>query len=407
MAIRTSAVLGLAGLALCFGAGCKTLAPNPLDISETFHGSQDVRERISHDPYSYFRYVNVSFAQQTCQSFSSVEIPIVNLHGDPHIEQFAVTQKSAGLVDFDDSVAGPAVIDLVRFGTSIKIAARQKGWTVQGDIIVRRFLDAYRATLAGEGSYQEPQIVQKIRNGFAPSRQPFLDKIQSKLQPIDPEKMKNAGDGYRRYVELMIRQNPQWDEAFFKPKSWGQFGGGIGSQLVDRHIMRIEGPTSSPEDDIILEAKEVRDLSKVSCLRTNNDDGLRVIAGSQGFNPESDPFLAVVPPPPHKAKDHIPWWVQSWNSDYGEVRLKSLATPSDLEQIALASAERLALGHVGLLPSPADQYLKGELIKMVDQNRAKVISTVDTLTHKTLEGYEAFVQSGVADNSETTQVVAK
>jgi Ser/Thr protein kinase RdoA (MazF antagonist) len=42
----------------------------------------------------------------------------VNLHGDAHLEQFAVTDASFGLIDFDDAVGGPAVIDLLRFGVS-------------------------------------------------------------------------------------------------------------------------------------------------------------------------------------------------------------------------------------------------------------------------------------------------
>ena len=43
-------------------------------------------------------------------------MPTVTLHGDPHLEQYAVTDAGRGLTDFDDASKGPAILDLVRFG---------------------------------------------------------------------------------------------------------------------------------------------------------------------------------------------------------------------------------------------------------------------------------------------------
>ena len=32
------------------------------------------------------------------------------------------------MTDFDDSSAGPAVLDMVRFGVSVRLACEERGW---------------------------------------------------------------------------------------------------------------------------------------------------------------------------------------------------------------------------------------------------------------------------------------
>ena len=80
-------------------------------------------ERLRADPYVYFRFVNRSWGARVCDVFGRDRraTPIVRLHGDAHLEQFAVTKDAWGLDDFDDSARGPAAIDIVRFLGSIAL----------------------------------------------------------------------------------------------------------------------------------------------------------------------------------------------------------------------------------------------------------------------------------------------
>src|SRR5580765_6647029 len=82
-------------------------------------------------PYSFFRFVNRPWASRVCDAFGRDRDALVRvrLHGDAHIEQYAFTDTAYGLDDFDDTAEGPAVIDLVRFIGSIRVAARDRGWT--------------------------------------------------------------------------------------------------------------------------------------------------------------------------------------------------------------------------------------------------------------------------------------
>ena len=49
-----------------------------------------------------------------------------------------MTSLGRGLTDFDDCTRGEAVIDLVRFGTSLLLAAREKGWAAEERALRRR-----------------------------------------------------------------------------------------------------------------------------------------------------------------------------------------------------------------------------------------------------------------------------
>ena len=54
-------------------------------------------------------------------------------------------------MDFDDATAGPAVIDLVRFGVSLNLAAKSRGWSAEA--AVDSFLAGYRTEFTGECAY--------------------------------------------------------------------------------------------------------------------------------------------------------------------------------------------------------------------------------------------------------------
>ena len=66
--------------------------------------------------FRYFRMLARQFDARTCYEFRDLRwrLPSVAVHGDAHIEQFAITDTSSRLSDFDKSGFGPSVVDLVR-----------------------------------------------------------------------------------------------------------------------------------------------------------------------------------------------------------------------------------------------------------------------------------------------------
>src|SRR4051812_16816266 len=70
----------------------------------------ELLDRLRADPFTYFRFVNRAWTERVCQLFADVHPPMVRLHGDAHVEQFALTKDAWGLDDFDDSIRGPTFI---------------------------------------------------------------------------------------------------------------------------------------------------------------------------------------------------------------------------------------------------------------------------------------------------------
>ena len=112
----------------------------------------------------------------------------MQLHGDAHVEQYALTKDAWGLDDFDDSARGPALVDIVRFLGSIDLAVRRRGWSRERDRMFDRFLAGYRRGLS-EPSDQppEPDIVRVLRaQAPGPTNEAFLEWAEAKMEPMPP-----------------------------------------------------------------------------------------------------------------------------------------------------------------------------------------------------------------------------
>ena len=278
----------------------------------------------------------------------------MNLHGDAHVEQFAVTDASFGLVDFDDAVGGPAVIDLVRFGVSLQIASVERGWTA--DAALDRFFAGYQAALedpATEGPL--PAFVDRARQSFARDPNGFLASCDALMEPPLPGDQAEAEAGLKRYVEVMLEQNPKLTRTFFEMKRYGRLRGGVGSALDERFLVRVEGPTPAQDDDVILEAKELRDLSSVPCVQASLLRGrFRTIVGRARLGGNHDPFLAVVPRGSEEAPDDPPFWVESWQPDYRELdAAHDLTSADELAKVAYQVGLQLGRGHIRQFATPS------------------------------------------------------
>jgi uncharacterized protein (DUF2252 family) len=87
-----------------------------------------LRQRLAASPIALFRFVNQAWTREVCTAFAGdlAAMPTARLHGDAHVEQYAVSATSRGIDDFDDSSTGPAVVDIVRFLGSLELTARAR-----------------------------------------------------------------------------------------------------------------------------------------------------------------------------------------------------------------------------------------------------------------------------------------
>jgi hypothetical protein len=351
----------------------------------------DLVAKLAESPHAYFRFVSAGFAAETCRLFGDAlaTLPEVNLHGDAHVEQYAVTSIGRGLTDFDDCTRGKPVIDLVRFGTSIVLAARQKGWKdEQGPLV--EFLRGYRDGLGGDMhlSMRTPRLVTRIRAGFKWDHAPALRQAH-KMIDAAPLPADAFADGVARIEELVrfSRELPPW---FFKVKRIGTLTMGIGSALDEKYLIIFEGRSEKPTDDLIVEAKQIRDLAGNPCVRTDVGAS-RVLDGQRLIAYEPFAYAAVVP---HGDKF---FWVHDWTDEYVEASIrKEIQDPRDLRELAYDAGVQMGRAHPKRPDGTPDKERQREALRSLDRTEARVRATVRQMAAETEAAWRTVRQAAPA-----------
>ena len=156
---RTGSAAFVACVVLPFLGGCPAApAPPPAACGSDAYGSEAsllldrgrlrangatpaLLAKLDSSAHRYARLLAMETAARVCFAFRDVRwhLPVVAIHGDAHVEQFVITPKTFGLEDFDQAGFGPAVVDLVRFASSLHLACRETKWQCRPDDAVAAF----------------------------------------------------------------------------------------------------------------------------------------------------------------------------------------------------------------------------------------------------------------------------
>jgi hypothetical protein len=358
--------------------------------SYPFEDVPKLLQRIRASAHGYFRFVNHRFAQRVCEWFADAvrTMPTVNLHGDAHLEQYVVTDRSRGLTDFDDSSTGPPVIDLVRMATSIRLAAQWLDWTDQSDAFVQRFLAGYTDALEDpELDAPIPELARLLRQDFVRGRAAFLAWAQSVIEPVDDATRADMQRALEPYVERMLEaDNGVSDPAFFIIREAGLLRLGIGSALDEKYLLRVRGPSEAEDDDVILEAKEVRDLQGVTCLDGRSKvDPFRILLAQSRLAYTPHQYVGYL-------RHHdVAFWIHSWDDHYQELRVpKMLERPQQMSDVLYDVGVQLGRGHPNQIASPLDAELRAELRAWVKRTRPQLLDASRDLAAAIQAAWERF-----------------
>jgi uncharacterized protein (DUF2252 family) len=359
------------------------LAVNPREPQ--LQARPDLVARLAATPHAYFRFVNGLFAARTCEMFSDVaaSLPEVNLHGDAHVEQYAVTSIGRGLSDFDDCTRGKAVIDLVRFGASIVLAARERHFGKEETKSVDAFLKGYRDGLRHSRlEMPTPRVVTRIRAGFSWDHAPALKQANAIIDqaPVPPDTMQDAVE---RFSEL-IRFARDLPPGFFKVKKAGTLSIGVGSALDEKYLMILEGPTAADDDDLVVEAKQIRDLTGNPCVRTDVGAS-RVLDGQRLIAYEPFAYAAVVP---HGGKY---FWMHDWTDDYQEATIETMITsPRDLRELCYDAGVQMGRAHPKRPDGTTDKARRQASLEALDRNEVRIRAAIRELADETVAAWRRF-----------------
>lgn len=338
------------------------MLPSDFDFSR----NPEAISRIAASPHRYYRFIAQPFAEVVCQRYASLSkgAPVVELHGDAHLEQYMVGSLGRGLSDLDRHGRGPALTDLLRLSTSIILAvdetvedASLRGAAPKG---ISALFRGYRAALEDpDKRLDAPAIVARI----APKkndRKSLLAFADGAMKPV-PEgaPSSQAQKLYEAFQADTLARNvsrpkgSDFPPTFLAMQKVGLLELGIGSVLDQRFLLRLAGRTTAPDDDVLVELKPVR-APGASCLAPSKDYAeTRFLFAA----PTTEPRLEAGPIP------GTGYWSFEWSDDYHELRIdKTLVTSDDLEAVAFESGFLLARGHLLSVPESDRGATKAALL---------------------------------------------
>jgi hypothetical protein len=351
-------------------------------------------QQLVESPFAYFRFVGIDAAEAVCRHFSEdlSRMPVVNLHGDAHVEQYSVTQIGRGLADFDDASTGPAVIDLSRFASSVRLACRLRGWQEDESRVLDAFFRGYRDALERPDiKPPEPSFVRRLRAEVTRTPGEFLAWSDAMMRPLGTLEQRRFEAAMDRFRLMMVEVRPDLSESFFDIKRSGGLSFGIGSALDKKLLVRIDGPTSGSDDDIVLEVKEVRDMRRISCVHAGVGAGaFRVLLGQSRIGRVPQAVLGYVPRGNDEDELERPLWVQSWSHDYRELSVADVESADELAEVSYDVGVQLGLGHTVQIAAPLDVQLRYAQRAMLDAYRGEIAAFADTQATASQNAWKQF-----------------
>jgi hypothetical protein len=387
-------VLALVGLiTLAPAGGCASrssrtgLAANPFAIDAQAFAEREPKlaAKIGRSPFTYFRYRNRAFVDVVCAHYGKTipSMPLVHLHGDAHLEQYAVAAEGRGLADFDASAIGPPIVDLARFATSLVLATPNDPHAQRAAIeaLLRGYVNALDdPTAIGP----EPTVATRIRSRFDPTTAAWLERVQHLISPLRPDE-KTTYDALWKDISAQLRSgDPSLAPSFFSIKAGGRLDMGIGSGHAQKFLVRIEGPTSAVDDDLVMEAKAVESGVLGSCLRGVDLDATRVIEGEKQLSNAPQRFLAVA------KVNGRPFYSHTWLVHYTELAVSDIENASELAELAEDVGMQLGRGHAKLQDESHEADLRRALKQAVETCRIDLVEIATQLAAEVTQAWDTY-----------------
>jgi hypothetical protein len=276
----------------------------------------------------------------------------------------------------------------------VELTTRARGWTDERQSLFDEFFRGYRAALMDRG-YQPPvpAYVSRMREALAdgPSHLEFLEWAESLMEPVEEVDNQSIEEGRQRLAELIRTQRPKLPSFFLEPKRIGWLRMGVGSALTPKLLLRTEGLTRADEDDFLLEARELSDLRRVSCVDSSESErAARILQGYGRLGRIRHEIVVVVPNPPEPAPGAREWWARSWEASYRELRLDGLESPRELAEVVHDAAAQLGNGHAWTPEGDPGDALRGRKLEWLERTEPRMRATALRLTEDLLEAWEIF-----------------
>jgi hypothetical protein len=356
--------------------------------------SANLLAKIDASAYRYFRMLGRQMAAQTCFALRDVRwhLPVVAVHGDAHVEQFTVTRETFGLEDFDQAGFGPAAVDIVRYAASLHMACREVSWTCNAEQAVAVYFREYRAALARQLERPVPRIVERLRRSAPQERSAWLEWADSLMQPLPSADERHVRAAWSRFTELQVDARPDRPASFYEIARLGGLEMGVGSALEKKVLLRVQGPSEAPADDLILEARTGAGSTGNDCAwRSPHGGSLQALMFMSLLGPRMPQVYGVMPSDDNLSQPDF--WVQSWDPGYRELSLADLETQTELDELAADAARQLA-GHFWMkFPEVLRLHQRNAQLTAFDLIESRARKMAADFAAETVAAWESFRKS--------------
>lgn len=334
-------------------------------------------EKVDASAYRYFRMLGPAFAARSCLAFRDVRwhLPVAAIHGDPHVEQFVVTATTYGLEDFDQAGYGPAVIDLVRYASSLHLTCREVKWPCKPEDAVTSYLKAYRASLDHPPKRVVPRMVEQVRRKSPQEKEAWLRWTDSLMKPLPPEAELVKRRGWAQFASMLSKARPDHPSSYYDIVRVGAFQMGFGSALETKLLFRIRGETDAATDDLVLEARPTAPPGGNECAwRPTHGGSLHALMFMSLLGPRMPEVYGFITADENPGTPEF--WVQAWDPGYRELAIVDLESQADLDEVAVDAARQLA-GHFWTqFPEPLRVHQRHSQLLAFDlvEDRARVMA---------------------------------
>lgn len=350
----------------CVAASVAAEAPaEPLRLTRAqrtaIAGNERLARKLASSAFDYFRFQHRAFTGEACRAFQAErhQMPVVNLHGDAHLEQYAATQLGFGLNDFDEAGFGPATVDLLRFGASLHLVCAEASFECDAAAAMRVFLDVYlQATLKPGPPNSAPMWVRRVRAESSSTREGHLAFAEKNMREVPASTEAGLRRAWAQMSAMLLATGFAGTAEYFELTRLGRINLGIGSALVEKYLLRVRGPSDEPGDDRIIEIKLYTATERTACVFHPPTGGVlyaQVMLRRLGrLTPEVLAYLPTEELHQGDSGDTKMFWVQSWDPDYMELKREDLRSQMELEQVAADVGLQLGRGHCSHLTAPLE-----------------------------------------------------
>ena len=285
-----------------------------------------------------FRMLNGQYQQNITNYIDFSGAPRVFLHGNPHIDNYAVLLSGSGIIDFDRSKWGPFVWDIMRCLASFylkfdlltqpKVLKKINASFEEGYVTASQNSDIYFST----PSFLHSVLLKKGQDGDELKilrNNKWFKHLEEKPLPIGDAKVKNM---LRLYLEnrgeLGLLQN-------YKLQRAGERIGSLGKWHL---VLFLKRKNDSNLDGILLDLKETyHEASDQVFTNPYKEDGLRMIRASNLYAPGIEQRMA------HFQYDNQSWW----GREIPKVKAKipNRLDETEILELAYVMGSQLGRGH--------------------------------------------------------------